>query len=340
MAVRKPGRTRPVLSTGTSRQVPGWRRSCGVVATLLLGLAFDLPGEKRASAAVPVLNGRITFSVFPIPPPLVRYLPPRDADIFTVRPNGTALKQVTSGPYCDLDPSWAPDGRTIAFIRGPTCSAAGDIYVVGAERGEATGLTNTPFLNEYSAEWSPDGKKIVFAGLPVYTDRLNESDLYIMDGDGTNVQTLTSDAGGEAYPSWSPDGRWIAFTKVHSLTDAPRIEFVSPDGARRRALVAPMHGLGHAPQWSPDGSKLLLVDWNLRLIYVMKVDGSGLRRLTYGNWHNNWPTWSPDGKQIVFSSDRDGNYKLYRMKPDGSDVKLVVDLEVQSTFPMDWGQRP
>lgn len=335
---RKPGRV-------VRRKVVGL--TLGLVATIPVfgfGPATHLP---RADAAFPGRNGRIAISV--IRPPF-NSLPEvgvpifaGERDIFTFSSDGAAIHQLTSGPEADVQPAWSPDGRKVVFLRTDIVfgrAFSSDVYVINADGSGLRNLTNSPSVYEFQPSWSPDGSRIVFS-----SDRANpdlrwrvsqltepEQDLYVMDADGGNVTQITSDPGFESHPSWSPDGDWIAIMRHTWLA------LVSPDGSRRTVLV---RNLGvQAPQWSPDGNSITFGAGDG--IWIINRDGGGLRRITFGDEsRSRFPTWSPDGRFIAFISDRDGAWKLYKMRADGSGVQLLVDIDLQSPISSaDWGPSP
>jgi TolB protein len=90
------------------------------------------------------------------------------------------------------------------------------------------------------------------------------------------------------------------------------------------------------PFWSPDGASLVFQsnrnDDNSE-IYIMKADGTGIRRVTHHPATDQTPIWSPDGARIVFQSDRDGNRELYSVAPDGSDLVKLTDHPGEDSHP-------
>jgi len=130
-------------------------------------------------------------------------------------------------------------------------------------------------------------------------------------------------------PSWSPDGRMIAFTVFRWPDGAPEISVMNADGSRQRTLK----GTGQTWQslaWSPDGRKIAFVQRDRRNdVYVMNADGSAQRRLARGvRLTPNIgvapaPAWSPDGRQIVFVSDRDHAFAPRDDTRDGAEVYVM-----------------
>ncbi len=166
-----------------------------------------------------------------------------------------------------------------------------EIYVMDADGGNPQNLTNSPRYDR-DPSWSPDGKRIAFMsdrdghvinGFPSY-------EIYVMDADGRNPQNLTNHPNSDENPSWSPDGKRIAFDSFR------------------------------------DGN---------RDIYVMDVDGGNQRRLTKNPFKDWEPTWSPDGKRIVFVSDRevDGNHEVHLINADGNNPRNLTNHAGDDTDP-------
>jgi len=213
----------------------------------------------------------------------------------------------------------------IVFLCEPIADVGGEheICTVNPNGGEHRTLTQKPKgLTKHWPTWSPDRTEIFFAtSVP--------SDLYLMDADGRNVTLLKQDYRG-ARPAWSPDGRkiayggigsWIAILDVRTLKE--KLMFVPVDRARDMA-------------WSPDGRQLAFVNWNPdqrtgRDIYVINVDGTGLRQLTDHPGHDRLPAWAPNGRQIAFYSTRNNlnnnSGGIFLMDTDGKNVKELTDRD-------------
>jgi TolB protein len=126
-----------------------------------------------------------------------------------------------------------------------------------------------------------------------------------------------------ASPSWLPDGR-ILYSGC--LQDTCGIIVMNADGAFPRQIVAGSTETN--PEASPSGDQIAFMsqrDGNWE-IYVVNLDGSGLRRLTRDSANDGLPAWSPDGKHVAFVSDRDGSWAIWAMQPDGSNQQRLFDL--------------
>jgi len=178
-------------------------------------------------------------------------------------------------------------------------------------------LTDDPAPDGFPA-WSSDGEQIAFI-----SERDGFPELYVMNSDGTEPTRLSQDSfHRKLSPSWRPGTRQIALAVV---VDTVQVFLVDVD--RSRALpfevglglrpVSPVASNSWDPSWSPDGQRLALSmqdDVGDYQVFVMNADGSGRAPLTEGPALDRAPAWSPDGKTIVFVSDRDGNRELYLVR--------------------------
>jgi len=202
-------------------------------------------------------------------------------ELFVARADGSRPRMVLDDAS---SPTWSPDGRRLAFRRDvfPNRRKPSDLelHVVGLDGKRPRRLT---YGGGGSPDWSSRGE-IAFIRL----DRRYRADVYIMDGDGSDVRRLTRGRRSDN-PSWSPDGRRLAIeTRVHGRTN-----IVVIDRRGRRIRTVTRRG-GHSPAWSPDGSRIA---FNRRFsLYTVRVRGGGLRRIvTRGRL--NGIDWQPRRKR-------------------------------------------
>jgi len=137
--------------------------------------------------------------------------------------------------------------------------------------------------------------------IAIASDRVDGIDrIYDINADETGLTKITDGStGGDFLPSWSPDGKKIAFVRLGG--HGPEIFVVNADGTDPVRLTS-----GGVPSWSPDGTRIAFTRWRTPFagdLWVMNPDGSGARRLTSELGVEEVPAWSPDGERIVFEKN-------------------------------------
>ena len=188
-------------------------------------------------------------------------------------------------------------------------------------------------LSATHPDWSPDGKRIVFG-----MEGPTAASIATIAADGTGLRNLTP-TGFQGQPSFSPDGKWIAYERDRGPTDNG-VWIMRADGSDARRLTRnPFIKQGECgcdtdPNFSPDGKRITFVrikeDENQQALFAINRDGSGLRRLTPYSWdvaikHD----WAPDGKLIVLTTNADSIHpgepaNLVTIHPDGTGKKILT----------------
>jgi TolB protein len=214
---------------------------------------------------------------------------PGQIGLFIAAADGTNERPLLAAPDTDYNPAWSPDGAWLAFTSERDGSA--DLYRVRPDGDQLERLTDGAALDDQAA-FSPDGRQIVFV-----TSRAGgTADLWLLDVQTRRATPLTSGPGGDFRPAWSPDGRWIAF---------------SSDRGNGLPFA---HG-----RWE----HLHLVD-----IYLIRPDGSGLKRLTGPGRFCGSPKWSADSRRIVTYCMGAEETMAYRRPTIESGSTNIVSIDV------------
>lgn len=147
--------------------------------------------------------------------------------------------------------------------------------------------------------------------------------LELADADGQRPVSILDSAEPILSPSWSPDGRKVAYVSFESGRPAIYTQVIN---TRERQKIASFRGLNGAPAWSPDGSKMALTlsrDGNPE-IYLLDIASQELTRLTNHYAIDTEPRWLPDGSGLIFTSDRGGSAQIYRLTLSDRSVKRLT----------------
>jgi DNA-binding winged helix-turn-helix (wHTH) protein len=241
-------------------------------------------------------------------------------------------------PGFESDPAFSPDGKQVAFaFRGNEISG---IYtsMVGGEK--SLRLSNN--AADCCPRWSPDGQRIAFSR------RSHDGvEIYVIPALGGTEHRLSSRPSEEfltGHPfgrslDWSPDGKLVAFSDIQKDKTHAWISLLSVVDSTTRHLTSPTSEyVDHSPAFSPDGSEVAFVRGIaagvVEDIYIAPLSGGESKRLTFDNtWLFGPPTWTPDGRDIVFSSMRGGLASLWRISASGGTPQPVQGLGAIAEHP-------
>jgi len=178
---------------------------------------------------------------------------------------------------------------------------------------------------------SPTGKQMAFYGK---YDKRKTWSIHTADLDGNNIRRLTNLKNvWDSAPAWSPDGKTIAFARTYKDSNGDwqdEVWLMNDDGTQQRQIKALE---GQAPEFMQDGRLLFESKASPSQISIANIDGGNVIHLTSDDTNNMQPKISPDGSQIAYVSNRDGNQEVYVMNIDGSNHKRLTRNRVEEWDP-------
>lgn len=234
--------------------------------------------------------------------------------------------QATSAAGMELDAAISPDGRLLAYAVGHFGRMRIYVKQVGGER--AFPLTDDSHVDQRWPRWSPDGSQIAFH---------TPGGIFLAPSLGGAARLLV---GGTAqYAAWSHDGKQIAYADTAGIWVR-----AAEGGAGRRVATS-----GVSPAWSPDDTRLAFADGGVSnfgflhngnlgpsALWVVDADGGGAMRIAADSNLNASPVWMPDGRSILYVSNREGSREIYQQRlsggrrPEGAPIRLTTGANAHS----------
>jgi Tol biopolymer transport system component len=260
---------------------------------------------------------------------------PRSSEIHVLRVSDGTVTALTTSQNEKVAPAWSPDGTAIVFAERVREEPRSELVVIASDGSGRRVLTRPqPLEFDDQPAWSPDGTSVAFVRGRAPTDGQH---VFVVRRDGTGLRRLTQPRSAlPAYegPVWLRDGQTVLFARRSADLDDDLFVVDSGRGGARRLTDNTVRDSD--PAWSPDGSRIAFVrtleygpvgrrDQNLEL-FVMRADGSGVRRLTRYRQEDVEPTWSPDGSRIAFSRrvGRTGLFAIHTIRTDGTGLRRVT----------------
>jgi len=246
--------------------------------------------------------------------------------IFIMNTDGSEVRMVSTGKGRTTCSYFYPNGKKILYssthLADPRCPPPPDYsrgyawavysgYDIFTAKLDGSGLRQLTHTPGYDAEatFSRDGKRIVFTSM-----RHGDLDIYSMDANGKHVKQLTDELGYDGGPFYSPDGMWIVYRAYHPISEKEISDY--------RELL-----------------KQSLIRPTTLELWIMRADGSAKRQITHLGAASFAPSFFPDGKRIIFSSNQGstggmGNFELYAVNVDGSDLERITYSPGFDGFPV------
>jgi len=219
--------------------------------------------------------------------------------IFKVRSDGTHLTRLRTDPNVNEEfPAWSPSGKRMIFTRFDDATGVVAVFIMRADGTHVRQVTPSRIGGE-TGQFSPNGTHLVFGGGEAGT---NKSAIFTINLDGTDAHRLTPWKMHAAGQDWSPNGRWILFRSHSGQDRTSNLYLVHPGGT---GLLRVTHTFSGFPQWgslsfSPDGTMITVAhnlgqegSGSISHVWVMNLDGSGLRQVTRTARFDSAPDWGP-----------------------------------------------
>lgn len=246
-------------------------------------------------------------------------------EVYVVDYDGAALRRLTHDGSISLLPRWSPDRKRLIYTSYKRVNP--DLFEIDMERGTQRVFLEQQGLN-VAGGFSPDGSKLV-----LIQSRQKSPNVYLMDVNTRSPQRITDHFGVDSSPTFSPDSKQVAF--VSDRSGNPQIHILELASRRVRRLT--VLNWCDSPSWSPTGEWIAFSGRahpkDSMDIFLVDVTGSHVRQLTHGEGSNEDPSWSPDGRSLVFTTTRNKRRELFVMDPDGSAPRPVGDIPGNSFTP-------
>ena len=278
--------------------------AAGVALATVAAACSDSTGPSSPMRSLPPQSARLALAVGGNTIVFQRDSGTSLSSIYTMNDDGTNLTRLIAGER----PAWSPDHSKIVFEANHTT------YIMNADGSGAKPLTGV--ADDRQPSFNGDGTKVVFVHDNAKTET---SEIFTVDADGTNRQLLAKVAKTSlSSPRISPDGTKLAIQTIRRFNTSI---IVMDLATGRRTVVADSPNNEQAPVWSPDSKRLAFMTGQSdkgNCIGIVNADGTGFRTFTNDVAFCSTVSWSPDGKELAFTSVTAGTTGIYRAPVDGA----------------------
>jgi len=239
---------------------------------------------------------------------------------------GREERQVTRHKNLAVSPRFVPGGRFLTY----TSYHAGNqnLYITDLQQSQTTRPLSRRKGMNLAPAWSSDGDKMILT-----LSKDGNPDLFLMNRKGEVLKQLTSRSGINVSPSYSPDNKMLAF--VSDRSGRPQVYLMELNSGKAQRLT--FKGSENAePCWSPQGDLIAyssLIDGSYQIFTIAPEPGATPNQVTNGPGHHESPSWSPDGKQILFSLRNGQGQKIHAILKNGSNQRQLFNFPGNQTYP-------
>jgi serine/threonine protein kinase len=239
-----------------------------------------------------------------------------------------------------VQPAWSPNGKRIAFWYMPTAQGRRDVATISADGGEPVVVTKDFAVTNWNPVWSPDGKYLYFV-----SDKSGNMNFWRVPIDQTTgavlgePEAVVMPSKFSRHLSFSRDGRRMIYVQTNNQSNIQTVAF----DQKAEKIIGETEWITSGDrevtraELSPDGTQFVMrmIRRTQDDIILVSRDGKTQRDLTNDAPFDRYPRWSPDGKQIAFASDRNGNYQIFMIGADGANLRQITSATAPSgSFPI------
>ena len=300
LEITQPGLRRVAVATPPLMVLPG------TPVDAARGFQETLDADLAAAAPIAIVERRLYALVEDDPRP----------EVLNERWRSIGAQFLLSGTVVRAGGQLVVEDRLVVLVSGEFAFAKR--YRAGISSSQVVAHTMANDLVQvFTGRPGPFLSRIAFI-----SDRTGESELWVMDWNGSNQKQLTKHNSLALAPTWSPDGKNLIFTSY--LRGTPALYLLTPQEGYLK-LLWDKGGVNSSATISPNGRTVAFassLDGNVD-IYTVSIDGGEAQRLTTARGIDTQPSWAPNGRQIAFTSTRSGSPQLYLMDGDGSNVRRL-----------------